>query len=73
MTTFSRTHQSFPTGQAEGRHGVGKGGDIEPGVRLQHKLIQWPLEGVRGGGDSHGPFVAGAQPQAYPRGALTLA
>ena len=40
------THQSFPAGQAEGRHGVGKGGDVEPSVRLQHKLIQGPLYGV---------------------------
>lgn len=50
LTTFFHTHQSFPTGQAEGRHSVGKGGDIEPGVGLQYKLIQWPLDGVRGVG-----------------------
>lgn len=40
------THPSFPTGQAEGRHSIGKGGDVEPSLRLQHELIQWPLNGV---------------------------
>lgn len=66
MTTFSRTHQSFPTGQAEGRHGVGKGGDIEPGVRLQHKLIQWPLEGVRGGGIHMARSLQAPSPRLTP-------
>lgn len=66
LTPFFHTHQSFPTGQAEGGYGVGEGGDIEPSVRLKHKLIQWPLDGVVGKAIHTRPAVQECSPKLPP-------
>lgn len=68
LTMFFHTHQSFSTGQADGGHGVGEGGDIEPSLRLQHKFLQGPLEGA-GEAIHTGLWAAGVPAPDSPRGA----